>query len=113
MPPPMVALGRSLTAKFTSTMSGEPATGSVVMSTLSMNGSRCRRCLERSSATFDSQEPSSWRSSRRSVSSLLRVVPVKLMWRTYDAAARIDEQRQVDDLLASSSVVGTGSTLAK
>ncbi len=79
MPPPIVALGRSLTAKLTSTWSGEPGTCSVVMSTLSTNGRRCRRCLERSSATFDSHAPSSWRISRRSVSSLLRVVPVKLM----------------------------------
>ena len=40
------------------------------------------RSLERSTAEFDSQPPSSWRISRRSVSSLIAVVLLKLMCRT-------------------------------
>ena len=82
MPPASCAAGPSLILKFTSTRSGEPATGVVSNSTLLMYGRRCRRCLERSSEVLDSQPPSSWRISRRSTSSLMRLAPEKVMLRT-------------------------------
>jgi hypothetical protein len=82
MPPLILALERSLTVNTTSTRSGEPGTGLASYSADSTKGCCSMRCLERSSATLDSKAPSSWRTSRRRVSSLLRVVPLKLISRT-------------------------------
>ena len=73
----------SSTLKLTSTRSGAPGTGVVSESTFFTYGRRWMRCFERSSAAFESQPPSSWRISRRSTSSLMRLEPPNVMFRTY------------------------------
>ncbi len=70
------------------------------------------RCLERSSEVLDSQPPSSWRISRRSTSSLMRLAPVKLMLRTYTRLPG-STKKVSDTVWLVLSAVGTGSTLAK
>jgi hypothetical protein len=85
-------------------------TGLVSNSTFSTYGRRCMRSLERSIAEFDSQPPSSWRISRRSVSSLIADV-VEIDVPHVNAVARLDEERQRHGLLVVVGV-GTGSILA-
>ena len=69
------------------------------------------RSLERSTAEFDSQPPSSWRISRRSVSSLMAVMLLKLMCRTYTRLPG-SMKKVIDTVFLSLSGVGTGSILA-
>ena len=113
-PAPMEKLParRSVTVTFRSTWSAVPGTRSCSISADSMYSSRCRRRRERSSSGGDSQPPSICRSSRRSTSSWVEMLPTISMRRTYTRwPGSMKKLIATSPCSSSSSVIGL--TLAK